>query len=121
MVLVVQLMGIIIVVVGTIFALHPAGARTYIDFWKHRRRLRLVGVIRILVGIAFLLAAGQCRSTAVIMTIGILIILKGIMVYVIGPDRAKSFLQYLEDKPPLTMRILSLLALGVGILILYSI
>ncbi|MFC1624530.1 hypothetical protein ACFL28_04385 [Candidatus Omnitrophota bacterium] len=121
MLLLVKLLGIVIVVMGVIFLLSPKMLKRYISFWKQGKRLRIGGIINILFAIVFLRVASQCRLRGVITTLGIWSLIKGLALSTRGLEKAKSMLLWWDKRPPLAIRLIALLCIGIGALILYSI
>lgn len=121
MLILVKLIGLLIVAMGIIFLLSPKVLKQYIAFWKQGKKIYALGVLRLLIGVVFLLTASQCRLVGVILTLGILILLKGIAIFVLGLEKIKSMLDWWGRKSPLVFRLLSLVALAIGALILYSV
>ena len=57
MVIFVKLFGVVVVVMGIIFSINPKAFKQYISFWKQGKRLQIGGVVAIIFGIIFLIAA----------------------------------------------------------------
>ena len=121
MLILVKLVGMIAVAMGIVFLLSPKRMRQFMVFCEKGRRPYMMGTVRILVGIVFLLAAPQSRVVWVIVTIGILALLGGITIFIIGLERFKSMLRWWQGRPLLFLRLIALLAIGFGMLILYSV
>jgi len=121
MLILVKLVGMIAVAMGIVFLLSPKMMRQLIVFCQKGRRPYMMGALRILVGIVFLLAAPQSSVVWVIVTIGILALLGGITIFIIGLERFKSMLRWWHGRPLLFLRLIALLAIGFGMLILYSV
>ncbi len=116
----VKLMGIVIVVAGIIFGLNPKAMKAYIAFWGPGKRLRIGAVLSFVIGFIFLLAAAQCRLTAVINIFGILAVIKGILLFILGPEKIKSMMNWWQQKSDLFIRLYALFALAMGALLIYS-
>ena len=54
-----------------------------------------------------------------ILILGILILLAGISIFAIGIERCKNIINYWQDKPENMLRLLSLIALVIGVAVLY--
>ena len=78
------------------------------------------GILSLLFGIIFLLAASQCRLVWVIIVFGIWGIIKGVLLLVLGLNRLNAYLNWWLEKPPSIMRLLGLIALAFGVLLIYS-
>ncbi|MDH5662792.1 MAG: hypothetical protein OEY92_07330 [Elusimicrobiota bacterium] len=120
MVILVKLVGMIAVAMGIVFLLSPKMMRQLMVFCQKGRRPYMMGLLRILIGVIFLLAASQSRIVWVIVTIGILALLGGITIFILGLERFKSMLRWWHGRPLPVLRLIALLAIGFGVLILYS-
>ena len=120
MVIVVRLIGIFITVMGLVFALSPTGMKQVLDFFAKGKRVYLIGILRILFGIIFLLAASLCKWTEVIRVLGILFIIAGSFIFILGIRKVKSVVEWWSKKPALTLRLLSLVPVILGVLIIYA-
>ncbi len=117
----VKLVGMILAAVGIVFLLSPKRMRQWMVFCEKGVRPYMMGVLRILVGVVFLVAAPRSRVVWVIVTIGILALLGGITIFLLGRERFKSMLRWSEARPLPVLRLIALLAVAIGVLILYSI
>lgn len=116
----VKLVGIILVAIGIVFLLSPKRMRQWMVFCEKGVRPYMMGALRILVGILFLLAAPQSRVVWVIVTIGVLALLGGITIFILGLERIKSMLRWSQGRSLLVLSLIALLAIAIGVLILYS-
>jgi len=121
MLILVRLVGMILVAIGIVFLLSPKRMRQWMVFCEKGVRPYMMGALRILVGILFLLAAPQSRVVWVIVTIGVLALLGGIAIFILGLERFKSMLRWWHGRPLPVLRLIALLAIGFGMLILYSV
>ncbi len=119
MVILVKFLGIFIVVFGVVYLLNPNIIKPYIAFWKKGKRLYLGGALSLLIGIIFLLAASQCRWRGFIVAFGILALVKGIWLLVISPEKVMSFMNWWIKRPITFLRGHALLALAIGVLLIY--
>ena len=118
--LLVKLVGMILVAIGIVFVLSPKRMRQWMVFCEKGLMPYLMGSLRILVGILFLLAAPQSRVVWVIVMIGVLAFLGGIAIFILGLERIKSMLRWAEGRSLPVLRLIALLAIAIGVLILYS-
>ncbi|KPK38997.1 MAG: hypothetical protein AMJ78_09145 [Omnitrophica WOR_2 bacterium SM23_29] len=121
MLILVKLIGIVIVAMGIIFLLNPEAMKRVINYWGQGKRLYLVGILRLLIGVVLLLSASQCRLVGAIVTLGILVLLGGIIIFALGLEKVKSILDWWDKKPLSVLRLLALIALAIGALLLYSV
>ena len=121
MVVLVKFFGIVIVAVGAIFLLKPDAMNPYMNFWIKGKRIYGGGVLSTIFGIIFLLAASQCRLAWIVAIVGIWGIIKGILLFVLGPEKLKSWIDWWKGRPVGALRLLALLALAIGALIIYAV
>lgn len=120
MLVLVKFIGIFIVSMGITILLSPSTMKKIIIFWKQGKRLYAAGILRLLIGIILLLAASQCRLVGVVVWLGILTLIGGIIIFALGLQKIKSFLDWWSKKPPLLLRLWGVIALAIGALLIYS-
>lgn len=120
MVVLVRLIGIMVMCMGTVFMINPAFARKMMSFWKEGNRIYMAGVMRLLFGAIFLMAARQCRLEGVIFILGILMLLGGALIFIMGPKRTKAIIEKVQEKPDSFLRPMSIVILVFAVLIIYS-
>lgn len=120
MLVLVKLIGIYLVVMGIILLLNPKVLKACTDFWGQRKRIYVGGIISFLIGVILLLVATQGRSPGVIIVFGVLALIKGILLLILGPEKAKSFINWWSQKSALFIRLYGVLALAMGALLIYS-
>ncbi|MCM8771347.1 MAG: hypothetical protein NC936_05760 [Candidatus Omnitrophica bacterium] len=120
MLILVKIIGILSVALGAVILLNPKAMKQLIIFWNQGNRLYVAAILRILVGVIFLLAASQCRVRILIIVLGIVVIVKGIFIFILGLERVKSMLGWWQQRSFAIFRLLGLLALVLGAIILYS-
>jgi uncharacterized membrane protein HdeD (DUF308 family) len=120
MVIIVKLIGVVIVGMGTLITLNPGVFKAVINFWKKDKRIYLAGVARLVLGAIFLLASPACKLPVVMATLGVLVIIGGILIFVIGPARMRTIFSWWEARPPVAMRLMGLVALAIGATVIFS-
>jgi len=120
MVLLVRLLGIAIVFIGIIFSVKQKVLRNYILFWKNEKRLKAGGILALLFGAIFLMAAPQCRIVWLIVVLGIWSIIKGILLLVLSPKKMFDYLGWWNNKPASVIRYFGIAAIALGALLIYS-
>ncbi len=116
----VKLLGIFIVGFGVAYFIKPGIIKQYMAFWKSKKRLYLGAALALLIGIIFLLAASQCKWQGFIVVFGILSIIKGIWLFVISQNKAISILDWWAKRPVGFLRGHAVLAIIIGILLIYA-
>ena len=120
MVILVKAIGALIAIIGLVFILVPNGIKKAFDFFTTGKKIYMVGILRIIFGIVFLLAASQCRWPEVIRVLGIFFIIAGSFIFILGIRKVKSVIEWWGKKPLLVLRLLSIFALAFGALIIYA-
>ncbi len=120
MVTVVKLIGVIFIALGVSFIFNPHGLRKLIEFFCQSSRVYAVAILRIILGIVFLISATQCRKVGIMIMIGIIVLLAGILIFVLGPERIRKMAHQVVNSSNVTLRLISLLPVILGGLILYS-
>jgi len=120
MLIYVKIYGVVVAVVGIIFLMNPKALKQYISFWKGGKRLQLGGIITLLLGIIFLIAASQCRLAWLITVLGIWFIIKGVLLFTLSQKEKYAYLDWWLDRPISATRFLRLFILALGVLIICS-
>ena len=119
-ILAVKVIGVLLILAGTLYLINPRLMRKVIDFFSIGTRLYVVGVIRLALGILFLYAASQADIQWIIITIGILMIISAIIIFAMGTKKMCLLLDFYKQQNDTVLRLLSLVALIFGILIIYA-
>ncbi len=119
MVIFVRLIGLLSVIAGIIFIIDTDRMKKVAAFFLEGNRFYFAGVIRILVGILFLMAASQCKFPWVIIILGAVILIAGISIFSMGIEKVKDIVTWIYTKPNLFLRVLCLLSIILGGIILY--
>jgi uncharacterized protein YjeT (DUF2065 family) len=117
---VVKIIGIVIFSLAIVYLLKPDVMKYLMEFFTTGRRIYIVGLVRFVLAVVFLLAARECDVTWVVILFGILFLLSGLLTFVLGPERAKSIVGWFQNQPLSVLRILALVALAIGVAIIYS-
>lgn len=120
MVALVKLVGILVVVMGAIYFVKPDVVKKVMHFWMKDNRLYLAGVLNVLVGIIFLLSASVCLIPWIVVIFGVLSLIKGILAFALGPKKVASFADQIVKKPVKTLRVFAVIALAIGVLLIYA-
>jgi len=121
MLILVRLVGIILVAIGIIFFISPKRIKQWMVSCEKGLRPYMMGILRILVGILFLLAAPRSKVAWVIVTVGLLALIGGIAFFVLGLEKVKSMLRWWQGRSLPVLRLIAVLAIAIGVLILYSV
>ena len=120
MVILIRLLGIVTVVFGAIYLLKPDIIKPYMAFWMIGKRLYGGAVLSLAIGIILLLAASQCTITWFVALFGILGLVKGIVLFVAGQEKMKSWADWWIERPITFRRVHALVAIIIGALLIYA-
>jgi hypothetical protein len=117
MLILAKLIGLLIAVLGiAIFAL-PQFLQKVFDFLKEGKRIYWAGVGRSLVGLILLIGAPQSVLPVATVSVGVMFLLSGIIVFACDLEKLKGFLTHSSAMSVLVIRLLGLVAASFGILI----
>lgn len=120
MIMLIKLIGILIFCMGIFMMVRPEVARKMISFWLRGKNLYLGGIIRLVLGILFLIAAYSARLPGLMFVIGFLALIGGILIFALGLDRTKAMVNRFKQLPDPVLRLMMLLVLVFGALIVYA-
>lgn len=95
--------------------IHPSIFKSKVFFEK--KWLWPVSIVRIALGIGFLLSAEKSSAPTLILTFGIVVIIAGITAPIVGSERLKVFAEWWVNQNEFIIRILGFFALLLGIAI----
>ncbi len=120
MVITVRIIGIVFVLASILYLLKPLLIKRIMEFFKWGSRIYLVGIIRLVLAVVFLLAARECKYFWVIFALGILLLISGVLVFILGPKKIRPILEWFQKQSILFLRLLSIIALAIGIVIIIA-
>ena len=120
MVLLVKLMGIFIVVMGANFMAKPDTMKKWMDFWMQEKRVYAGAAVSLVIGVLFLMGASQCRIGWIVTVMGVMSLVKGIMLIVGGKEKMAKWANVIMGKPAKIRRRFAILALAIGVLLIYA-
>lgn len=121
MLIVAKLIAFLMMAAGVMFLVNPKAMKSYVDFWLQGSRMRKGGLVNLIIGIALLIAAPQCKVPIVITLMGLISLIKGIALFTFGLEKVKAATIKWRDKPHGQVRLFALLPIGLGFLLLWSI
>ena len=83
-------------------------------------RIYIAAAFRILLGIVFLLAANYCSKPWIIDIIGIIMLISGISIFAMGLEKARSILQWFQNRPAGFLRLPSVILFIIGVFSIYA-
>jgi uncharacterized protein YjeT (DUF2065 family) len=120
MILIVRIIGIVISLIGLAFLINPALMKKFISFMKKADRIYAIGVLRLILGTIFIMAATAANCSAVITVIGILMVIGGVLVFALGKNRVTAVMEWYLKMPDSNMRLFAIVPVLLGTLILFS-
>ena len=117
---VIKVIGILFICIAVVYLLKPTVIKWFIGFFKKGKRIYFAGLIRFVLAIVFLLAARECDITWVIVVFGILFIISGLLIFVLGPKKLNSILDWYQKQSLLLLRLIALIVLAIGAVIVYA-
>ncbi|UCG35291.1 MAG: hypothetical protein JSW17_00385 [Candidatus Omnitrophota bacterium] len=120
MVIVARIFGAFVVVLGVVFLVSPSSMKGYIAFWKKDLRIYWLGVLRLVLGSIFLMAAPTCRMPAIMNVLGILLLVGGVLIFGMGPKRVAAMLEWFDKQSEMVIRLWALIAFGIGYIIVHA-
>ena len=94
MAIVVTLLGILITAAGVVIAVAPKRLIDWISSLEPGIRFRAAILVRVVIGVSFLLAAPSCRLPVVVQVVGILTLIAAAAILLSGRTRLDSLLAW---------------------------
>ncbi len=116
----VKLIGIILVAEGAVFLAKTSLLKKMVKFWVTKNHLYFGGLLCIVIGVLFLIAASNCRAFWLIILIGVISTIKGILIFTSFRFQMISFAKNIADSKNSKLRLLAAITLAIGILIIYA-
>ncbi|MHA2231107.1 MAG: hypothetical protein ACXAB4_01265 [Candidatus Hodarchaeales archaeon] len=120
MVFAIRIIGVVFGLLGILLLVKPDVLGTILEFVKQGKRLYFVAILRFVLGAIFLLGARECDVTWLIFVLGILLIMKGLVVFLLGPAKLGPKLDWWKGQSNLRIRGFSLVAVAFSALIIYA-
>ncbi|MCX6354855.1 MAG: hypothetical protein NTZ78_08130 [Candidatus Aureabacteria bacterium] len=120
-ILIVAVVSVLIVGVGIFGLISPAGVAAFVSVWKSKTGLWIAVIVRLGFGIALWLVAPMSRAPLALEVLAVISVSAAIMLPLIGISRYQSIVAWWSRRSPLFIRVWSVVALGLGIFILWSI
>jgi len=118
--IVIRVIGTAIVCIGLLYLIKPRVFREIMTFFAKGSRLYLAALVRFALAIVFFLGARECKITWVIVVFGLIFLLSGLLIFMLGLQRAKSIIDWYQQQPIFIFRVVAIIVLGVGLIIVCS-
>ena len=119
MVWAIRIIGIVFILLAGLYVWKPEFGRTVLEFFEKRKRIYLAGILRFALAVVFLVGASRCRYPKVIIAFGIVFIISGVVIFAVRLEKLKSILRWWGKRSAIMLRILGLLAMIIGVAVLY--
>jgi len=119
--LAIKAIGVFIAAIGVVCFLSQNAFQRIIQFWEKGHRAYLAGVLRLVFGTVFIIGANQTRSPALILSLGILFLIGGAVLFTIGVEKSRTIMQNWADKPAFVIQVLALIPILIGAIILCNV
>ena len=117
---VIKIIGTVIVCIGMVYLIKPEIFRMVIGFFAKGSRLYLAAMVRFALAIVFILGARHCGIKWVIVLFGLIFLLSGLLIFMLGLEKAKGIIRWYQEQPIFVYRIVAIIVLSVGLIITYS-
>jgi drug/metabolite transporter superfamily protein YnfA len=120
MVTFVKIIGVLLILAAVVYLSKPEFMRRVLQFFKHGSRIHFQTLVRFVLAVIFLLAAGQCHHPRVVAAFGIIFLISGLLMIIVGAQKVITALEWILKQPALIFRIIALVILAAGAVILYA-
>ncbi len=116
----VWVIGVIMALGGVMAVLRPDWMRKTMVFFTGRHRFQAAAVVKLLIGVAFLILATGTRIPWVIILIGILTAAGNLWALLIKPETAHNFMLWWQKQPFWVYRLWGIVGVLIAALVIYA-
>lgn len=120
MAILINILGIFITVMSIIILINPKIVKKMLVFWRKGRNVYIGAAIRIIVSLILLSYAPQARVPLLITGLGTLVFLSGLAIFLLGTEKSRAVLDWVDKKPVSTFRLIVLAMLVFGALVIVA-
>lgn len=117
---IVWLSGLLVFSMGLICLLKPVFLKKMIGLSSKALFLNVMGALKIVLGVIYLIVASGCKLPWLVIAIGILTAGGTIAFFALGMDKIRKFMGWLGTWPLWGCRIWGLVAMALGALLVYA-
>jgi hypothetical protein len=117
---IIRVIGTAIVCIGLVYLIKPAIFGSIIGFFVKGKRLYLAAIVRFALAIIFIMGARHCGIKWVIVLFGLIFMLSGLLIFMLGLEKAKGIIRWYREQPSFVYRIVAIIVMSVGLIITYS-
>lgn len=107
--------------VGAVGIVSPPRLLDLVRRFQSQRGVLIVGVVRVLLGVALFLAAPGSRAPDLLRPLGLLVVLIGFVTPLFGPERFRRLLDWWAELGPTPLRLWSAVACGFGLALAWAV
>jgi hypothetical protein len=116
---VVVIVGLLILGIGIVILISPVKLKRILHIFLQRQWWYFVTVIRILMGILFVMAASETRAPSFVGAVGIMFILAGVAIPLVGFARIERLAHWWLQRSAGILRLWALVAAAFGAVVLW--
>ena len=117
--LIVSILGVLIVLIGTMGLLNPQSLMSLVEHWQGPKRFWFAILVRLVLGVTLLLVAPACRAPLLVRIIGVISIVAALGILILGRPRLDSLIKWWLMRPRL-LRVSAIFAVAFGALLVYA-
>jgi len=117
---VIKIIGTVIVGIGLVYLVKPLILSRMMRFFAAGSRLYLAALVRFALAIIFFLGARECDVTWLIVVFGLIFLLSGLLIFLLGLDKARNIISWYLDQPVFLLRVIASIVLCTGLIIVYA-
>lgn len=106
--------------IGALGVIRPEALVAIARLFQTPTGLYVAAGLRIVFGVALLVAASTSRAPAVISVLGIVVLVAGLIAPFVGPERVRAIVDWWSSLGPLVMRAWAAFALAFGCLLTWA-
>ncbi len=118
---IVFVVGLICVLEGIVIVIKPGFYRQAIRVFLKGKLVYASPPLKTAFGVLFLVAATSCAKPAIIIALGLITCAAGIAMFMMGSAKLKRFLNWWKMRPDWFLRLLGVVAVLLGVLIIYAV
>ena len=111
---VILVIGIVFGVIGVLFVIKPEAAVKLMKVIMKGPLVYIPGVLRIALGVVFLVSVRECKIKWVILTFGVLMVVAGVVLLMVKPAKLRAFFEWWTKRSLWVIRVGGLLAVACG-------
>ncbi len=116
---VVIIVGFFILGISIAILISPVKLKRVLHIFLQKQWWRFAAVIRILIGILFVVAASETRAPSFVLAVGIMFILAGVAIPLMGSARIERLVNWWLESSDGTLRLWALVAAAFGAVVLW--